>query len=105
MTIDFQTLMDNTVTVRDRDTMAQVRVPISALVGLLQQLCNETLAWSVVMTRYLVVKTGEEQEEPEESAAAEGAAAVSTVDTTSPVVLQYTPRGSFMVPNPNYIKK
>ena len=29
ITIDFDTLEDNTVTVRDRDTMEQVRLPIS----------------------------------------------------------------------------
>lgn len=32
ITIDFDTLEDETVTVRDRDTMQQVRVPISGLV-------------------------------------------------------------------------
>lgn len=32
ITIDFDTLEDETVTVRDRDTMQQVRVPISDLV-------------------------------------------------------------------------
>jgi len=31
ITIDFQTLEDDTVTVRDRDTMAQIRVPVSEL--------------------------------------------------------------------------
>ena len=31
ITIDFDTLEDNAVTVRDRDTMEQVRMPISDL--------------------------------------------------------------------------
>ena len=31
ITIDFDTLEDETVTVRDRDTMAQVRMPIRAM--------------------------------------------------------------------------
>ena len=31
VTVDNDTLVDNTVTVRDRDTMAQVRVPIENL--------------------------------------------------------------------------
>ena len=31
VTIDFDTLEDNTVTIRDRDTMEQVRVPIDEL--------------------------------------------------------------------------
>lgn len=37
VTIDFQTLQDNTVTVRDRDTMRQVRVPIGELVAYLAE--------------------------------------------------------------------
>ena len=31
MTVDFDTLEDNAVTVRDRDTTEQVRVPIASL--------------------------------------------------------------------------
>ena len=36
-TIDFDTLEDETVTVRDRDTMAQVRMPIAELEGYIQK--------------------------------------------------------------------
>lgn len=37
ITVDFDTLEDNTVTVRDRDTMEQVRMPISALKAFLDE--------------------------------------------------------------------
>ena len=37
VTVDFDTLDDNAVTVRDRDTMEQVRVPIDGLVDLLSE--------------------------------------------------------------------
>lgn len=37
ITVDFDTLEDQAVTVRDRDTMEQVRVPISGLVDLLSE--------------------------------------------------------------------
>ena len=37
ITIDFDTLEDGTVTVRDRDTMAQVRMPIAELEGYIQK--------------------------------------------------------------------
>jgi glycyl-tRNA synthetase len=40
VTIDHQTLQDNTVTVRDRDNMKQERVSISALKGLLAEGCS-----------------------------------------------------------------
>ena len=36
VTVDFDTLDDNQVTIRDRDTMHQVRVPVADLVGILQ---------------------------------------------------------------------
>ena len=37
ITIDFDTLEDETVTVRDRDTMQQIRLPIGALVDYIQE--------------------------------------------------------------------
>ena len=37
VTVDFDTLDDQAVTVRDRDTMEQVRVPIDGLLALLQE--------------------------------------------------------------------
>ena len=33
MTVDFDTLDDHAVTIRDRDTTEQVRLPLDALVG------------------------------------------------------------------------
>ena len=41
LTIDFDTLKDNTVTLRDRDTMAQERVKIADLVELLKEKLSE----------------------------------------------------------------
>ncbi len=41
VTIDHQTMSDDTVTLRDRDSTAQVRLPIAALVGDL----NERIGW------------------------------------------------------------
>ncbi len=37
VTVDFQTLADQTVTVRDRDTMKQIRLPIAELAGYFDQ--------------------------------------------------------------------
>ncbi|MSQ30772.1 MAG: glycine--tRNA ligase [Dehalococcoidia bacterium] len=36
VTVDFETLTDDAVTIRERDTMAQIRVPIAGLIGALQ---------------------------------------------------------------------
>ncbi len=45
VTIDFQSLEDNQVTIRERDSMAQIRLPIKELVRTLQaKLSGETFA-------------------------------------------------------------
>ncbi|HLT20893.1 MAG TPA: His/Gly/Thr/Pro-type tRNA ligase C-terminal domain-containing protein, partial [Thermomicrobiales bacterium] len=43
-TVDFDTLEDNAVTVRDRDTMEQVRVPIDRLMDTLDERLAEISA-------------------------------------------------------------
>ena len=40
ITIDHQTLEDNAVTIRDRDTMEQERVSIDSLSGILREKCD-----------------------------------------------------------------
>ena len=40
ITVDFDTLEDNTVTVRDRDTMEQIRMPIDQLIAHIKQECD-----------------------------------------------------------------
>jgi glycyl-tRNA synthetase len=45
VTIDFQSLEDNQVTIRERDSMAQIRLPIEELVKTLQgKLSGESFA-------------------------------------------------------------
>jgi glycyl-tRNA synthetase len=104
ITVDFGTLLDDCVTVRERDSMSQVRVPISGLVQLLQQLVAETLSFDTVMSRWPVVKLGgADEDEEEEGAAAEGSASTSAsapAASEQPVVLETTFRGKFSRPNP-----
>lgn len=44
VTVDYQTLEDNTVTLRDRDTMKQVRVGVGELVGKVRRFLNTNLS-------------------------------------------------------------
>ena len=37
VTVDHQTMEDDTVTLRDRDTMEQQRIPIAALAGIVRE--------------------------------------------------------------------
>jgi glycyl-tRNA synthetase len=99
VTVDFRSLLDDSVTVRDRDSMAQVRVPIANLLSLIDALVRETLTWETVMQRFVVVSTGGEAEEADEGGAAAAAGPASAV-SASPVVVEYTTRGSFSRPNP-----
>lgn len=101
ITVDFQTLIDRTVTLRDRDTMAQVRIPIAGLLDLVSLLVAEKITWAKVMERYIVVNQGgeEEDEEEEDGQAKE---VKEKVVTNRPVIVEASTRGAFSRPNPNY---
>ena len=92
VTVDFDTLLDNSVTVRDRDSMTQVRVAIPNLVVLMQQLVGEKITWSTVLSRYTVVSmtSGED-----EDAKADNKAAAAPARTT---VVQKCTRAAFSRP-------
>lgn len=47
ITIDFQTLEDDTVTLRERDSMEQVRMPLADVAPLMEDLVKETATWKV----------------------------------------------------------
>lgn len=71
VTVDFESLTDNTVTVRDRDTMTQVRVKCEEVAELIQSLCRNTRArtWADVYAKYPQVMRPVEGEEGGEDAA------------------------------------
>jgi glycyl-tRNA synthetase len=52
ITVDFQTLQDKTVTMRERDSTLQVRIPIDQLAATLQQLCQGSLDWAAVRSTF-----------------------------------------------------
>jgi len=52
ITIDFDTANDDTITLRERDTMTQVRIPINEVAPVLKQLCDATLTWVQVTEKY-----------------------------------------------------
>lgn len=70
VTIDFESLLDGCVTIRERDSMAQVRVPMTHVASLLQALVAETKSWADVVARYPLVGSGGDGEEEEDGAAA-----------------------------------
>lgn len=93
ITIDFQTLIDGTVTVRDRDTMSQIRVPGSNVVKLISNLVSGELSWAMAMKCFTVVNAGGDDDTEGEGKVAAFAA---------PTVVEFSTRGSFSRPNPQF---
>lgn len=52
ITIDDVTSKDNTVTLREIDTMKQIRVPIDEVGGIIKSVCNRIETWENVLKKY-----------------------------------------------------
>ncbi|KAJ3216781.1 Glycine--tRNA ligase 1, mitochondrial [Dinochytrium kinnereticum] len=52
VTVDFQTVADKTVTLRERDSLKQIRESIPTIVGIVSDLVAETTTWEAVMAKY-----------------------------------------------------
>lgn len=52
VTVDYQTLETQTVTVRERDSTRQVRVPVAEVVTVLKQLADMEMTWQQVEGKY-----------------------------------------------------
>lgn len=98
VTIDFQTLMDESVTVRDRDSMGQIRVPLTSLKELLLMLVHEQIDWSRVLTRYPSVQMAAEEEEVEGGSKKTEEANKEMKKGGSALVVETSLRGSFSRP-------
>jgi glycyl-tRNA synthetase len=63
ITVDFDTLTDNTVTLRDLDTMKQVRMPIADLSNNITQLSYALKTWEDVCKEYPAFETAAKEQE------------------------------------------
>jgi glycyl-tRNA synthetase len=52
LTVDFQTAQDKTVTVRERDSTKQIRLPMSEAPAVIGALCNGTATWTDMQAKY-----------------------------------------------------
>lgn len=52
ITIDDITLKDNTVTLREIDTMKQIRVPIDEVGTIIKNVCNRNEKWEDIVKKY-----------------------------------------------------
>ncbi len=70
ITVDFQTLIDDTVTLRERDSMEQIRLPISRLVKILKILVEESQSWEEIARKYPTVSSGDDTDSAAEKTSA-----------------------------------
>lgn len=92
ITVDFQTLIDQTVTIRERTSMLQIRVSISQFISTLTSLISENTSWSKVLEKNPLFLFHDEEDD---------AQVTDALATTTPaaVKIQRTPRASFSRPN------
>mmetsp|Transcript_11566 Transcript_11566/g.19543 ORF Transcript_11566/g.19543 Transcript_11566/m.19543 type:complete len:340 (-) Transcript_11566:170-1189(-) len=60
-TIDFETLENDTITMRDLDTMSQIRLPMAEAPILLSSLVNGFTNWTEASTKYPLVESKEKE--------------------------------------------
>ena len=89
VTVDFQTLADDTVTLRERDSTRQIRMPKAEITPSIFAIVHNKLTWEQLLKKYPLVQV----EEGEGGAGVEGAAG-------APTVVVSTGRGRFSRPAP-----
>lgn len=52
VTFDFTTANDKQVTIRERDTMAQIRVPLEFVAGIIRDIVSEKITWDEIFEKY-----------------------------------------------------
>jgi len=60
ITIDFTTLDNNTVTLRERDSMKQIRISLDSVAQLLVDLVNRKIKWEDVVAKYPAQESNDE---------------------------------------------
>lgn len=91
VTVDFETLVDGTVTVRERDSTVQIRLAKEDVTSLIFAFVHKTMTWEQATHKYPIVTV----EEGDETSGA--AAPLATAENCSTVVVN-TGRGRFSRP-------
>lgn len=88
VTVDFETLKDNTVTLRERDSMKQVRLSRDEVAPLLFRVVHKKITWEQILQKYPVVQVDE----------GEGDGAVTEAAVKESTIVEATARGKFRRP-------
>jgi len=62
ITVDYDTATDDTITLRERDSMKQIRIPINEVAPVLKQLCEATTTWQQVLGKYPLYESKDEKD-------------------------------------------
>jgi glycyl-tRNA synthetase len=83
VTVDFDTLRDDSVTIRERDSMIQVRLPKKEVPHVIYDIVHSRMTWEQVMKKYPVVQVDEGEGESAPAAGSAAPGAKTVVETTS----------------------
>lgn len=89
VTVDFETLLDNAVTLRERDSTTQIRLPKGDVTHLIFDFVHGRMTWEDAMGKYPTVTVNEDGEESN-----------AVVDPDAKTVVEGTIRGKFSRPAP-----
>jgi len=87
VTVDFDSLKDNSVTLRERDTMVQIRLPKNDVTKLIFDFVHSRMTWEEAKEQYPVVQVNED-----------GEVAEAKADPEAKTVVEATARGKFSRP-------
>ena len=82
VTIDFDTLKDGTVTLRERDSCVQIRLPKDEVTSLIFSFLHRKMDWAQATAKYPIVTVAEDDGETASAAAAPAAAGSTMIVNT-----------------------
>ncbi len=85
VTVDFETLAEGTVTLRERDSTTQIRLPKADVTGLIFDIVHNRSSWDDAMKKYPVVTVDEDVDKKNNT-------------PSGPTVVERTSRGAFSRP-------
>ena len=94
VTVDFQTLADGTVTLRERDSTVQIRLPKANIPQLIFDVVHGRSNWDQIKTKYPIVSVDDD-----------GNASNSATDSGAKTVVESTSRGKFSRPAESILEK
>jgi glycyl-tRNA synthetase len=91
VTVDFQTLRDQTVTLRERDSTKQIRVHQGEITNIISNIVRSKVTWEDSKQKYPLVQVDDGEG---------GGSGATNEDSSEPTVIHSTARGSFRRPAP-----